>query len=94
MAWENTAPFSLTPGGKQEIKHIGVVRMFFLNRLKPKFAEDKNGFFPNSSFTDYYCERFAVKEKTEVQTVLPDFIKNLIGVHDHEREESISKNQV
>ena len=73
---------------------MGSVGMFFLNRLKAKFAEDEEGFFPNASFTDLYCETFEVREKPEVQAALPDFIKNRLGVDDYEKQESLSKNQI
>lgn len=36
--------------GKIPAKHKGEIDMYFVNRLKPEFSEDEDGFVPNNSF--------------------------------------------
>jgi adenylate cyclase len=80
--------------GQQRIGQIGPVGMYFLERLKPELSEDERGYFPNATFTRRYLERFASGESSEVRRALPDFIKNLLGVREHERAESVSTDQI
>lgn len=42
--------FDCTYRGKIEIKNKGEVDMYFVNRLKPEFSEDEEGFYPNAEF--------------------------------------------
>ena len=64
--------------GDQEVKNIGVVKMYFLNRIKPGFSEDENGFFPNEKFNKYYCGKFWSEKKKIPETAMPHFIKNYL----------------
>jgi class 3 adenylate cyclase len=62
--------------GNQEIKNIGSVKMYFLNRIKPEFSYNGSGFCPNFEFNRHYCERFHVEGLD--QDGLPHFIKNFV----------------
>jgi hypothetical protein len=62
--------------GNQEIKNIGSVKMYFLNRIKPEFSYNGSGFCPNSEFNRHYFERFHVEGLD--QDGLPHFIKNFV----------------
>jgi PAS domain S-box-containing protein len=42
--------FDCTFRGKVEVKHMGQIEMYFLNRLKKEYSEDKEGIVPNSAF--------------------------------------------
>lgn len=42
--------FECIPRGKIEAKNIGAVDMFFVNRLLPKYSDDKMGYTPNQEF--------------------------------------------
>ncbi len=64
--------------GSQEVKNIGTVNMYFLNRIKPELSEDKVGFFPNPEFNRFYCEKFRVRESKSSWAALPHFILNYL----------------
>jgi len=64
--------------GDHEVKNIGVVKMYFLNRIKPEFSEDEKGFFPNEKFNKYYCGKFWSEKKKIPETAMPHFIKNYL----------------
>jgi len=42
--------FETEPRGAVEVKHKGLVNMFFLNRIKPEFSSDPAGTIPNDHF--------------------------------------------
>ncbi|WP_108517600.1 adenylate/guanylate cyclase domain-containing protein [Bradyrhizobium algeriense] len=42
--------FETEPRGAVEVKHKGLVNMYFLNRVKPEFASDPAGTMPNEGF--------------------------------------------
>ncbi len=42
--------FETEPRGAVEIKHKGMVNMFFLDRVKPEFSSDSAGMIPNERF--------------------------------------------
>ncbi len=42
--------FDCTYRGKIEVKHKGELDMYFVNRLKPEYSEDKKGIYPNEKF--------------------------------------------
>jgi class 3 adenylate cyclase len=42
--------FDCTYRGKVNVKHKGEMEMYFVDRLKPQFSEDKKGIFPNDAF--------------------------------------------
>ncbi len=62
--------------GNQEIKNIGSVKMYFLNRIKPEFSYNGNGLCPNFEFNRYYCEKFRIEGVD--QDRMPHFIKNFV----------------
>lgn len=45
--------FECTHRGKIEAKNKGEVNMYFVDRLKPQFAEDDHGIYPNARFWEY-----------------------------------------
>jgi class 3 adenylate cyclase len=61
--------------GKQEIKNIGMVNMYFLNRLKKRYSEDKAGRSPNSRFKRMYLDHFYSGIDTESDHTVPSFIQ-------------------
>ncbi|MCB9761463.1 MAG: adenylate/guanylate cyclase domain-containing protein [Alphaproteobacteria bacterium] len=50
--------FEGTFRGSQEVRNIGQIRMYYLDRLKPEFSADEAGTAPNEAFYEAYCERF------------------------------------
>jgi adenylate cyclase len=42
--------FETEPRGAVEVKHKGLVNMYFLNRVKPEFSSDPAGTMPNEAF--------------------------------------------
>jgi class 3 adenylate cyclase len=42
--------FETEPRGAVEVKHKGLVNMYFLNRVKPEFSSDPAGTMPNEGF--------------------------------------------
>lgn len=44
--------FETEPRGSIEVKNLGALDMYFLNRIKPKFASDADGALPNETFWD------------------------------------------
>ncbi|MGE0078591.1 MAG: adenylate/guanylate cyclase domain-containing protein [Bacteroidales bacterium] len=42
--------FTCTPRGKIPAKNIGEIEMFFVERIKPEYSEDNDGFIPNATF--------------------------------------------
>ncbi len=42
--------FECTPRGKIPAKNIGEIEMFFVERIKPEYAEDTEGLIPNAAF--------------------------------------------
>lgn len=64
--------------GNQNVKNIGTINMYFLNRIKPEFSEDKCGFSPNLDFKRYYCETFRITEDNKDQKVYPKFIQDYL----------------
>ncbi len=42
--------FVCTPRGKIEAKNIGMIDTYFVERLLPEYAQDKEGFLPNDKF--------------------------------------------
>ncbi|MBC7125019.1 MAG: hypothetical protein H5T24_05275, partial [Bacteroidales bacterium] len=41
--------FICTPRGKIPAKNIGEIEMFFVERIKPEFSEDADGYIPNNA---------------------------------------------
>ena len=70
--------FDCTYRGTQEVEKIGPVNMYFLNRIRAPFSEDKVGFFPNQEFNKQYCRRFNVAKTSPLLTSLPHFIQNFV----------------
>ena len=69
--------FDCSYRGKQEIKNIGNVSMYFLNRLKKKYSEDSDGNYPNLRFQKLYHERYYSHLKRMSDLVsAPLFIRN------------------
>ncbi len=65
--------------GTQEVKNIGNVDMYFLERLKEEFSEDANGFFPNEDFNRAYVQRYCFgKNGPPPRKALPHFILNYL----------------
>ncbi len=64
--------------GSQEVKNIGKVKMYFLNRIKHEFSVDDRGFSPNIKFNQYYCEKFGIKQENDGRAMLPHFINNYL----------------
>jgi class 3 adenylate cyclase len=62
--------------GKQEIKNIGTVSMYFLNRLKKRYSEDNEGHYPNSKFRRIYLDHFYSGKKAASSEAAPSFIQN------------------
>lgn len=58
-----------------EIKNIGSVGMYFLNRIKTRFSEDGPGFYPNKRFKQNYYKKFWGKDSKSDLSVLPTFIE-------------------
>lgn len=46
--------------GEIEAKNIGKVKAYFLNRIKPEFSEDVEGFVPNAKFAELKQKVFGV----------------------------------
>ncbi len=42
--------FETHPRGSVEVKHIGAIDMYFLERIRPGFCTDSEGFHPNAQF--------------------------------------------
>ncbi|MFO7863367.1 MAG: adenylate/guanylate cyclase domain-containing protein [Salinivirgaceae bacterium] len=42
--------FDCIPRGEIEVKNVGKANMFFVNGLKPEYASDASGVFPNAEF--------------------------------------------
>jgi adenylate cyclase len=42
--------FSHEPRGAVEVKHLGAIDMYFLDRIRPEFSADSDGFLPNDHF--------------------------------------------
>ncbi|QRM28197.1 adenylate/guanylate cyclase domain-containing protein [Microvirga sp. VF16] len=42
--------FQTEPRGQVEVKHIGAVDMYFLDRIRPEFSADPEGYMPNAEF--------------------------------------------
>lgn len=42
--------FETEPRGSIEVKNMGAIDMHFLNRIKPEFSTDSDGFVPNETF--------------------------------------------
>ena len=42
--------FECTPRGKIKAKNKGEIEMYFVDRLKPRYSEDDQGFIPNATF--------------------------------------------
>jgi adenylate cyclase len=42
--------FETDARGAVEVKHQGLVNMYYLNRIKPEFASDSAGMIPNDRF--------------------------------------------
>ena len=42
--------FICTPRGKIPAKNIGEIEMYFVDRIRPEYAEDNDGFIPNAIF--------------------------------------------
>jgi adenylate cyclase len=42
--------FQTEPRGQVEVKHIGAVDMYFLDRIRPEFSADPEGHMPNAEF--------------------------------------------
>ena len=42
--------FETEPRGRIEVKNLGAIDMYFLNRIKPVYSSDANGCVPNDSF--------------------------------------------
>ena len=42
--------FETEPRGSIEAKNLGAIEMYFLNRIKPEFSADGDGFVPNEAF--------------------------------------------
>jgi adenylate cyclase len=70
--------FDCTFRGTQEVEKIGPVDMYFLNRLRVPFSEDKNGYFPNREFNKQYCRSFKVSKADPFLNAFPHFIQNYL----------------
>jgi hypothetical protein len=70
--------FDCEARGRQDIKNIGTVRMYFLNGLRPEFAADERRRVPNERFAQYYCERFGVTGERVKDASLPAFIREFL----------------
>ena len=70
--------FDCTYRGTQEVEKIGPVEMYFLNRIRAPFSEDKEGLFPNREFNKKYCLKFRVKDSSPLLQAFPHFIQNYI----------------
>jgi hypothetical protein len=66
---------------KREIKKIGKVNLYFLDRINPKFSMDKLGFHPNNKFKSLYYEKFIKKDNNYDLKALPVFIKSYIEIN-------------
>ena len=42
--------FQTEPRGQVDVKHIGAVDMYFLDRIRPEFSADPDGHMPNAEF--------------------------------------------
>lgn len=59
--------------GEQEVRHIGPIGMYFLDRIKPGFSED--GVVPNQAFRRYYHDNF-YRNSTQIPwAVLPAILR-------------------
>lgn len=45
-----TRLFETQPRGSVEVKHIGAIDMYFLDRIRPEFCADSEGCNPNAEF--------------------------------------------
>ncbi len=70
--------FDCTYRGSQDVKNIGTVRMYFLNRLKAEFSEDVAGLLPNRELCRVYCDSYSVCEEAAFLNVLPRFIREYV----------------
>lgn len=76
--------FDCSYRGKQEIKNIGKVSMYFLNCLKKKYSEDTEGHYPNMKFKKLYRERYYSKLKRISDFAsAPLFIQNYVNSQRH-----------
>ena len=49
--WQHIkARFETDARGAVEVKHQGLVNMYYLNRIKPELASDSAGIMPNDGF--------------------------------------------
>ncbi|MDY0255068.1 MAG: hypothetical protein RBR30_11750, partial [Tenuifilaceae bacterium] len=42
--------FQCTFRGKEYAKNIGEINMYFVERIKPEFSDDTEGYIPNAAF--------------------------------------------
>jgi class 3 adenylate cyclase len=68
--------FDCSYRGKQEIKNIGMVSMYFLNRLKKRYSEDSEGRYPNNKFRRIYLDRFYSGRNATNRKAAPSFMQN------------------
>ncbi|MEY3212983.1 MAG: putative rane protein [Pseudomonadota bacterium] len=66
--------------GLQEVKNIGEVGMFFLDRLKPEFSADAEGWTPNEAFYAAYCAHFNITATSRNLHVYPDGVQAFLGL--------------
>ena len=52
--------------------------MYFLNRIKPEYAEDKDGFYPNLQFKKEYYEKYWKKARQATICAQPQFINGYL----------------
>lgn len=45
-----TRLFETEARGSVQVKHIGAIDMYFLNRIRPEFCTDPEGYSPNDAF--------------------------------------------
>lgn len=50
--------FMFTPRGKIDAKNIGMIDTYFVDRLKPEYSKDEEGFIPNDIFLEYIKNNF------------------------------------
>lgn len=70
--------FDCTYRGSQDVKNIGTVRMYFLNRLKAEFSEDADGLLPNRELCRAYCDTYLICREATFLNVLPRFIREYV----------------
>lgn len=71
--------FDYTYRGEQQIKDIGIVPTYFLDRLKPEFAHDEVGRIPNSRFIERYCDTFGLSDESATDSALPRMIRDYLA---------------